>query len=413
MDTPPKNYHFLLLIIFLVALALRLSFTIIFQGLSSPPDYDAQPDQVEYEQLAFHLSAEKGYSTPSGVPTAHRPPGTSLVLFPIYAVFGHSFVWGRLWFCFLSAITCLATAYLAKQCYGSLTAVVSAVWLAVYPGHFYYAMHFVSEGPYGLFITLACGFTLQALNSMKSITGSDVIAGVGWGIAILIRPQIIFAVPIAWLFLFFSSHDRRRRNGVHLTVQTCLLISVLVPWGIRNVVVMGKPTLSTVGGYTFWGAHNETVLHDPHLRGSWVRTSDLVDEQHPITGTEIEREEAMWRYGFEFVNRNLAQMPTLVAMKIWRMVSPFSDTPNSAVFWAFAVGWLITMPFVLGGIVLGIQNNRDVTVILLIPILATFVSVIVFYGSERFRDSISPLFVIFAARAMVEIVRRYFPMRVT
>ncbi len=53
---------------------------------------------------------------------------------------------------------------------------------------------------------------------------------------------------------------------------------------------MGKPTLSTVGGYTFWGAHNEIVFHDPQFRGSWVRTSDLINEQHPIKGNEIEKE---------------------------------------------------------------------------------------------------------------------------
>src|ERR671924_1661172 len=67
-----------LTLIFVLAFALRIGVTITFQGLSSPPKYEAQPDQVEYEQLAFNLSTGRGYSTPTGRLTAHRPPGTSL-----------------------------------------------------------------------------------------------------------------------------------------------------------------------------------------------------------------------------------------------------------------------------------------------------------------------------------------------
>jgi hypothetical protein len=270
-------------------------------------------------------------------------------------------------------------------------------------------MHFVSEVPYGLWLTLACGFTLQALNSKKNITSLDIVAGILWGITILTRPQMMFAVPIAGSSLFFSSHANRRRHFTHLIVQACLLLGVLAPWVIRNAIIMGKPTLSTVGGYTFWGAHNEIVFHDPQFRGSWVRTSDLINEQHPIKGNEIEKESTMWRYGLESIERNLTQMPILIAMKIWRVVSPISDTPNRAVLAAFAAGWLITMPLVLWGSVLGVRDGCIAAAVLLIPILATLTSVVIFYGSDRFRDSASSIFVILAARAMVELTCTRFP----
>ena len=404
-----RTYYLCLAAIFLMALILRLSLAITFQGLSSPPSYSAQPDQIEYEQLAYHLSTGGGYTTPSGRPTAHRPPGTSFVLLPLYVVFGRSFAAGRIFFCLLSAATCLATAWLARQCYGTGVALVSAAWLALYPGHFYHSMHFESEVPYGLFLTLACGLTLYSFRSKGGVGGADVVAGVFWGLAVLTRPQIIFVLPLAWVLVVFSTHSFRSRDVLRLTIHTCALLCVLAPWVVRNAVVVGKPTLSTVGAYTFWGAHNDVVLHDSRLRGSWVRTSDLVDDQHPITGTEVEREAAMWKYGFEFVKHHLSQMPQFVAMKLWRLVSPFANTPNRPVFWAFALGWLVTGPPALVGVVSVFRDRRPIPAVLLAPVFATLVTTIIFYGSDRFRDSISPIFVILATRAAVNWGRAWFP----
>src|SRR5262249_2096099 len=146
-------------------------------------------------------------------------------------------------------------------------------------------------------LTLACGCTLRALRSKSCTKSSDFVAGLTWGLTILTRPQILPVAPIAWLLVPFSSGVTLRRNVAHLVAQTCTVMIVVTPWILRNTVVMGKPTLSTVGAYTFWGAHNEIVLRNRQLWGSWVRTSDLVDEEHPVAGNELEREAIVWRYG--------------------------------------------------------------------------------------------------------------------
>ena len=402
-----RRYSKLLIIIFLLAFLLRVGLSSVFQGLNFPPKYDAQPDQVDYEQLAYHLSLGKGYTNPAGVPTASRPPGTSLILFPIYTVFGRSFLVARLWFCLISAATCLAVAWLARQCYGPFVGLISAAWLAFYPGHFYYAMHFVSEVPFGLWLTLACGFTVRSFAKEKA-PGCDAIAGVLWGLCILTRPQIVFALPILWVSILLMK-IRRTRNMAHLALQTCALVAVLSPWLVRNTLVMGKPTLSTVGGYTFWGAHNDIVLYDPQLRGSWVRTSDLVDSRHPLSGTEIQKEASAWQYGIDFVQQHPSKMPQLIGMKIWRLISPFTDTTNTMVYMAFAVGWLVTLPLALIGFRTIMRECNLGTMVLVASILSTLLTVFIFYGSARFRDSIAPVFVILAARGIFQIIRTRFP----
>jgi 4-amino-4-deoxy-L-arabinose transferase-like glycosyltransferase len=400
------HYHLLLAVVFALALALRIGVAISFEGLSSPPNATAQPDQVDYEWFAYRLSAGDGFTDRTGAPTASRPPGTSLTLFPIYALSGRSFLLGRLWFCLLSAATCLATAWVARPCFGRPAALLAAAWLAVYPGHFYYPMHFVSEVPYALLITLACGFAVRALDD--AAIAPNVAAGMMWGLAMLTRPQALFVVPVAWLFLWRSPRARWNRYARCLMVQTAVTLAVLLPWAARNSVQLGTPTLTTVGGHTFWGAHNDIVLHTPQLRGSWVRTSDLVDGRHPLNGSEVEREAAAWRYGAQFVRSNWIAMPGLALMKVWRLVSPFESTSNRVVLWAFAIAWLLTAPWVVAGLAM-LGRAAPSGAVLLVPILATVVSSVVFYGSVRFRDSMLPLLIVFAARGVVEWVPNLAP----
>jgi 4-amino-4-deoxy-L-arabinose transferase-like glycosyltransferase len=390
-------------IVFGLALALRLAGAAMFQGLDAPPDFGAQPDQIDYEQLAFHMSVGDGYGFAREVPSAHRPPGTSLALLPVYAAVGRSFAWGRVWFCLLSALTCVAVGWLGTLCFGRMVGLAAATWLAVYPGHFYYPMHFVSEVPYSLWLVLACAFTIASIQRNERAGIADVIAGVLWGLATLTRPQMIFIVPLAGLYLVF---DRRslRQLLPRLAIQTCVFALVLTPWLVRNAVVMGRPTLSTVGAYTFWGAHNDVVRTTPELRGSWVRTSDLVDADHPFTGGEIEREAAAWKYGMAFVTEHWSDMPGLVLMKLWRLVSPFEATPNRLVFWSFAIAWILTAPWVAVGIVLSLRSQPIAASVLLLSVLPTVVTTMVFYGSSRFRDSIVSILIVFAAYGLVDVV---------
>jgi 4-amino-4-deoxy-L-arabinose transferase-like glycosyltransferase len=386
-----------------LALGLRVLLTAAFVGLGSPPRSSAAPDQLDYESLAYRLSVGQGYTLPSGQPTARRTPGTSLVLALIYSVFGRSFLVGRLWFCVVSAATCLALAWVVTMSFGRSVGLVAAGLLAIYPGHSYYAMHFLSEVPYGLFLILACGFTLQAM--LRTSWISSVIAGIFWGLAALTRAQIILILPIGWIVLLSVNATRRLPKLRVAMIQTLAMLAVLVPWLYRNQVVLGKATLSTVGGPTFWGAHNDKILNDPALRGSWVRTTDLVDANHPLAGGEVEQEAAAWRYGLAWAKTHLSAMPAVCAMKAWRFFSPFEDTANRTVYWAFALGWMTMAPLAMAGLILALFRNPGAALVLLAPFLATVASALMFYGSSRFRDSAAPVFLAFAALGLVELMR--------
>jgi 4-amino-4-deoxy-L-arabinose transferase-like glycosyltransferase len=262
-------------------------------------------------------------------------------------------------------------------------------------------MHFVSEVPYGLYLVLACASTLRQLKSGSEWKRWLWLAGVSWALAVVTRPQLAFALPLVGVAVIVLWSQRQRVVATRLGAMMLLVIALVMPWVVRNSMVVGRPTIAGVGAYTFWGAHNDRVLADPALRGFWVRTSDLVDRDHPLMGSEVERDAQAWRYGIEFVRSNLKSMPMLEAMKIRRMLSPFENTSNRTVFWAFAVGWMGIAPFVAFGFVLAFREDRTVAWVLATPLVATFLCALVFYGSARFRDSASPVLAVVAAAGIV------------
>ena len=396
----------MLLLIFVAAFGLRVGLAASFVGLTSPPDGDAQPDQLDYEELAFRVSAGDGYTLPSGTPTFHRPPGTSWSLLPVYVSAGRSYGLARLWFCLLSALTCVATAWLGRLAFGPAVGLLAGLWLALYPGHFYHSMHFASEVPFGLFLTVGTAATLRALQSAHRSEWTvpwNLLAALSWAMAILTRPQILLVAPLALAAVATALYRRQTRPAASLAAQILLVIVLLIPWVARNAVVAGRATIASVGAYTFWGAHNERVLADPALRGSWVRTSDLVDADHPFTGSERELESAAWRYGFDFIRTHPSAMPGLEAMKLARLLSPFEDSPNRVVYWVFATAWICTAPFMMVGLLLALRQDRSSAMVILAPMLATVVCALIFYGSVRFRDSTAPLLVVPAALGLVSL----------
>ena len=410
MNPTTRRFTAGLILIFLIAFAARLALTHRFVGLTAPPDANANSDQVDYEVLAYHLVTGQGYAITPGKPTATRTPGTSLTLAPIYAVFGRSFVAGRIWFSLLSAVTCVLAAWLGAICFNRAVGLLAGVGLALYPAHAYNAMHFVSETPFGFYLTLALIASVYAHNRRQGGAATkwtlDALAGVCWAMAIYTRPQLLLAVPIAGMLALIAFILRNREHLKQFAVQVAVLSLVLSPWVIRNADVLGKPTMSTISGYGLWGSHNERTFNDPAQRGGWVKASLLIDADHPLSGGEVQRNDQATRYGLNAIRAHADKMPALIAAKLMRLVSPIKDTGNRLVQVAFATSWLAVAPLLLIGLFSSLKRSPATAWLLLIPILATLASTVIFYGSDRFRDSVAPVFLIFAALGLQQLCRR-------
>ena len=404
MQSPRARFIVMLTAIFAIALCIRLGLTIEFVGLDAPPDANANSDQLDYEVLAYHLVTGQGYAITPGTPTASRTPGTSMTLAPVYLVFGRSFAMGRVWFCVLSALTCVLVAYLGSLVSHRTVGLLAGIGLAFYPGHAYNAMHFVSETPFGFWFALALIGTVLSIRRRDGGWRYDVVAGVCWAMAVYARPNALLILPVAGVLVAAAFAFRGRQYLKPFAVQAMILVLVLSPWVARNMFVMGQPTISTITGYGLWGSHNEITFTDPVRRGGWVKASMLIDEMHPLTGNEIERNQQAVHYGIEAIQANTTKMPGLIVAKLWRLVTPFTESDNRIARMAFAVSWMMVMPLMLIGIVTMWRRQRGLALIVLLPLLATIASTIFFYGSVRFRDAVAPAFVVFAAVGVEQII---------
>ena len=411
MQLTQRSFIIILATIFFVALGLRIGLASKFVGLSSPPDMSANPDQFDYEWGAYQITQGNGLVREDGTPTATRTPGTALSLAPAYALFGRSFAAGRIWFCFISALTCLAVAWVAFQLAGRLSAILAAALLAIYPGHAYYAMHFVSEVPYGLYLTLGTGLSIYAWRTGSK--WSMISAGAAWAMAIHCRPQLLLIAPIVFTLLLMMVMMRKMDRATWVSamrqwaVQTCIIAAFVAPWFARNAAVVGKPVFSTIAGHGLWGSHNPFTFNDPKLRGDWIRVSDLERHFGKLPEGEVAKDAEASKRGWQSIAANLPRLPQIVLYKVGRFLSPFFETPNKIVRWAFALSWMAVVPLIIFGSWQTWKRTRAQALIFLLPVLTTLATVVLFYGSIRFRDSIAPLFITMAGIGAASIAARF------
>jgi 4-amino-4-deoxy-L-arabinose transferase-like glycosyltransferase len=400
-----RSYYLWLAAITVLAWGLRLGVTERFVGLAAPPDPADGLDQLDYELFAYHLSIGEGYTLADGTPSARRAPGTSLILVPVYWLCGRNFLAARLWIISLSALTCWAAAWVVRRWVGERAALLTAAGVAVNPGLFYYAAHLWSEVPFGLFITLATGFSVCSWTEGRWF--DRMLAGMCWGLSLLIRPQVLFMAPFLVAALVWCRGEVRRRLFSEIAWQTAIVATLVAPWVCRNTWVLGKPTLTTlVGGHTFWGAHNARTFHDPKVRGLWITMSDIPQAPLPLPKDELEQERLAWRLGFDSLRQNWRYLPQLEAWKLYRLITPFEETANRLVYWVFAWAWMLTIPWLPLG--LGELSRRAPVLwrVIALQLAATVLCTLVFYGAARFRHAVEPLLMMVAAAGVAAVFER-------
>jgi hypothetical protein len=178
---------------------------------------------------------------------------------------------------------------------------------------------------------------------------------------------------------------------------------------VRNAVVLGAPTLSTLSGCLFLGTHNEIIATGP-MRGSWIRPDPLVTSDWPTD--EVGYDRRCWKEGLEFVRTRSDLMPGLLYHKLRRLVAFSAGTPNELLRRAWAAGWLVTAPLCLAGLVLAWKRGRPGFWIVSAHLGGVVLLTLVFCGTVRYRHTVNPQLAGLAGLALaasLERVRRTRP----
>jgi hypothetical protein len=383
----------------LAAFVLRVSFG-LFYWTGKPLTHD----EHEYLALAASLAAGEGfnYREPAAGTTAQfgRAPGypaflaligagsTTATEAPtrvkvIQAAVGTFTVW---------LVACAARRV------GSKAAVAGAWIAAIYPPLVWISSYVLSET---LFSALAIGTALALQHAVDKGEGTrekghTFFAGVLAGVSILVRPAMLFFLPLVVIWLF------GRRAPRHLLYFLVGAVIVVAPWTARNAVKYDRFVLvASEGGVTFWTGNHPLSRGEGDLAANEeLKRAELEFRQsHPGLSAE-QLEPLYYRDAFQHIAQDPMWWTTLLARKVFYAVVPAG--PSYAVHspryrWASIVSYLLLLPFGIAGLMAVWRRGERPTALLLLAASSLLVCVI-FFPQERFRiPVIDPALIVCAA----------------
>jgi 4-amino-4-deoxy-L-arabinose transferase-like glycosyltransferase len=303
-----------LLAVVAAAFLLRAAYALLYCGdLPGGPRFDG----TWYERVARDLLAGEGVRGVGGQPTAFFPPGYPALLAAAYAVFGASATVARLLNCAFGALTALCVFHIGRLAYNRRVGLLGAALFAVFPGDVFYAGLTLSEPAFTCAFS-ACLLLFLVWNRDPAPTrwrwlvfglllgGAAMIRGIA--VPFLIVPAIVWARTLGL-----------RRETLARTLAAGLgLALALLPWTLRNQLVMGYPLLLASDG-----ANALIIAHSPLADGSqsqeiwayrWETYAELIDfdrVRNPQAEVEVARQDLRHaaRYFLTHPRRELLLVP--------------------------------------------------------------------------------------------------------
>ena len=271
MTTPAaharSHWRLALIVIFLLALTLRLAFVFV-----APQPENQVGDSVEFDLLARNLLAGHGLSYKEPwQPSARKTPLYPWLLAQTYRLFGQGNYTPLLTLqAFLDALLVIILAWLALWAWRDhrIGLVAAGLWAIYLPGA-QLAGRLLADSLF-IFLQLS-GFLLfvlavRYLADAKRVAIFGLLSGLLFGLASLTRPTSLY-IPLLLVMVLGGWWLWRRRKRVQvafppsrvwlgaITMMLSLII-VVTPWFVRNYrafdqVVMG----STLMGFNFFQTH--------------------------------------------------------------------------------------------------------------------------------------------------------------
>ncbi|QDU41851.1 hypothetical protein Mal52_03050 [Symmachiella dynata] len=224
-------------------------------------------DRDAYRAIAQHVAAGQGYLHPqTQQPTAYRPPAYTLIVAAILKT-GLNDAGIAALHLVLGAGTILLSYATARRLGLSRFSLVAAAITAVDPLLLQSTTLVMTETLAAFLLALLFWTIAPNTDSNPPTNGRLLSVGLVFGLNALCRPTIwaFGALAAVWWIL--------RRIGRQDVVNPLpILLGILLitsPWVVRNVIVLGRPILTTThGGYTLLLGNNPVYYHEV-VGGDW------------------------------------------------------------------------------------------------------------------------------------------------
>jgi len=388
----------------IAGLVLRLAFALVYWV-----DRPLTHDEHEYLALARGIASGAGfvYDGVHGTGTAQqfgRAPGYPLFLAALDAgrpVPSSTPARVKIAQSIVGAASVWLIGLIALRSAGPRAGVVAACLAALYPPLIWISAYALSEALYSL-AALATVFVLQRAVDRGEGPGRAtgvamaVLAGALAGAAALIRPAMLFFLPLAFAWLLVR---RRAPLAIALTVASVLVIA---PWTIRNLRVHDRFVLiASEGGVTFWTGNHPLARGEGDLAANpALKRAELAFRASHPGLTPEELEPLYYREALRWIAENPLAWSALVARKLFYTIVPAgpSYAVHSARYrLASIVPYVLLLPFAVIGAQRVWTRGQRPSALFLLAGSAVLMS-LVFFPQERFRiPVIDPTLIVAAA----------------
>ena len=367
--------HRLILVIFLLALIVRLIFVM-------PSKNTPSSDAASYDSLGLSLSKGNGYINADGNPNSFRPPFYPTFLAVIYKFFGHSYPAVRAIQSIIGAIACVLIFLIAVRIGGSSIGFLSSFLFAVYPPFIKSSELLLTELFFTSILLLIIFYLFKIQEHLRD--KDCIILGILLGIGLLTRSMMIlfpfFIIPV------FIYSRKGSLSNIFKKYTIVLLFSGLtvLPWIIRNYAVYHKLVpVSTQGGITFYSSYRPP----DGIFGMLATEDDPVVAEAMKISSPVLSSDFLVKKTLDFIVNNPVKVLFLEFKKIMYLWAPFDWEIIGGRWFNFI--YAAMLPFFAVGFFLALRRFKRFYLMLL-PIIYFQITSLIFYGSPRFRLPIEP-----------------------
>ena len=240
--TRPQETNALLWLALILGLALVIRVAWVLVSQTTPVS-----EASVYDRLAWSLASNKEYVAEDGTPTAFRPVGYPVFLAGVYTAFGHSWTAGGIVNALLGTAAVGLTYVLARTVLSVRLSLVAALLIALLPSHILgYTAVLRMEALHTVFVLSALVITYWAVRAPRA--QNVVLLGLCLGIGVYVRP-ILLLYPVAFGAVLALQPQISLRRAIGLAGAAGLvMLLVLLPWTVRNYIVMDAFVLTSTHG---------------------------------------------------------------------------------------------------------------------------------------------------------------------
>ena len=356
-------------------------------------------DEREYLHMSRQI-LDRGVFEDSNGDRAVRAPLFPIVLSGLLFLGGGGLALPHIVGCLVGTLVVALVYELAMQIWADhRAALASSLIAAVYPGLVVYSTLLQTETLYIAFFLAALIFFYRLEQSLQIRWA--VLCGIACGLAALTRAVAAGFIVVLFLVLLYQE---RARLGPALKAGAVLLLAsilVILPWTIRNTVLLGSVVpVASGGGSSLLTGNNPYAIGTYRVRegfDEWFRAKALENGVADISKlNESERSALSAKVAREYMTSHPLETVLLAVKKSYIFwVYPILHTDSYVPLQLLAVGCdavLLTL-FALGAIGTGFLKGR------LLPVwsavLFFWLVQAVLHSESRFRLPLIPLLAIF------------------